>query len=150
MSTLAAIQDASYARASDALHGSWPRDKAMSADVLASFLDDRRYCVLATTALQGHAQARPVGFVVVDGSFWFATVEGGRLRNVQRTPWVSVVITEGEGDAHRAVAADGPITVVDGPTAEVLAAWEARFGSRAEWASAWFELRPKRLYSHEA
>jgi nitroimidazol reductase NimA-like FMN-containing flavoprotein (pyridoxamine 5'-phosphate oxidase superfamily) len=150
VSTFAAIQDASYTHAGDALRGSWPHDKAMSAEALASFLDDRRYCVLATTTTRGHAQARPVGFAVFDGSFWFATVEGGRLQNVRRTPWVSVVVTEGEGKAHRAVAADGPVTVVDRPPADVLAAWEARFGSRAEWASAWFELRPKRLFSYTA
>ena len=31
-------------------------------------------------------------------------------RNLERTPWVSVVIAEGDGDEHRAVAADGPVT----------------------------------------
>jgi hypothetical protein len=107
--TLADIQEASYRLADRALVTSWPRDRMMSAEALDRFLDDRRYCVLATTAKNGHPQARPVGFAVVDEAIWFATVAGGRLRNLGRVPWTSIVVMDGEGDAHRAVAADGPV-----------------------------------------
>ena len=80
----------------------------MDASRLATFLDERRFCVLATTTAQGHAQARPVAFTVLGASFWFATVAGNRLRNLERTPWASVVVTDGERGSHRAVAADFP------------------------------------------
>lgn len=143
------VQEASYVGADGALRGSWPRESAMDENELKSFLDERTYCVLATTTPKGRPQARPVAFTVSDGAFWFATVKGGRLRNVQRTPWASVVIAEGEGPSHRAVAADGPVRIAQ-PSEELLAAWETRIGSRADWASAWFELQPARLFSYAA
>jgi general stress protein 26 len=122
----------------------------MSRAELDAFLAERTYCVLATTGADGRPQARPVAFTVLGGAIWFATVAGERLRNIEHTPWVSVVITEGEGGEHRAVAADGPVTLRDEPPAEMLDLWEQRFGSRAAWAVKWFELRPERLYSHRA
>jgi nitroimidazol reductase NimA-like FMN-containing flavoprotein (pyridoxamine 5'-phosphate oxidase superfamily) len=144
------VQEASYLRAARALSSSWPRESAMDAAQLESFLGERRYCVLATTTARGHAQARPVAFTVLGASFWFATVAGSRLRNLERTPWASVVVTDGEGNSHRAVAADGPATIVEHPPEALLAAWEARHGSRAAWASAWFEIEPARLFSYRA
>jgi len=143
------VQDASYARADRALRGSWPRESAMDAAELESFLDEHAYCVLATGSPDGRAQARPVAFIVVDRSFWFATVKGGRLRNIERTPWASMVVSEGQGASHRAVAADGPVTLGE-PSEALKDAWESRVGSRADWAAAWFELRPERLYSYAA
>jgi hypothetical protein len=57
-------------------------------------------------------------------------------------------VSDGEGEAHRAVAADGPITVHPRPPEALLARWEERFGSSPEWAVAWLELRAERLYSY--
>ena len=122
----------------------------MDAAELAAFLAERHWCVLATTSAQGHAQARPVAFTALGASFWFATVAGARLRNLRRTPWASLVVAAGEGDQHRAVAADGPTTIVARPPEELLAAWQERHGSRADWAAAWFELQPARLFSYAA
>ena len=146
--TLFGVQEASHRSADAALRASWPRERAMGAAELAAFLDERLYCVLATTTGAGHAQARPVGFIVLDGAFWFATVAGGRLRNLRRTPWASVVVAEGEGEAHRAVAVDGPVSILEQPPDGLPAAWEARFGTEPAWAVAWLELRPERLFSY--
>jgi nitroimidazol reductase NimA-like FMN-containing flavoprotein (pyridoxamine 5'-phosphate oxidase superfamily) len=145
---LFAVQQASYRRADGALRGSWPEERAMGLAELEAFLGERRYCVLATTTGQGHAQARPVAFAVVAGAFWFATVAGGRLRNLERTPWASVVVSEGDIDRHRAVTADGPVTITGQPAERVLDAWAARLGSQPDWAQAWIELRPERLFSY--
>ena len=145
---LGRIQAASYERADRALAGSWPRERAMGDKTLRGFLDERRYCVLATGSPRGRAQARPVGFLVLGEVFWFATVAGGRLRNLERTPWASVVVTEGEGDTHRAVAADGPVSVHREPPPGLLPLWVQRFGSEPNWAVAWLELRPERLFSY--
>jgi predicted nuclease with RNAse H fold len=144
------LQEESYGEAAESLRRSWPRDRQLRGGELERFLDERRYCVLATTTRRALPQARPVAFVVLGGSFWFATVAGARLRNVRRTPWVSVVVSEGEGDAHRAVVADGPVTVHEQPPAEVLAEWRARHGSEPDWAAAWLELLPERLFSFAA
>ncbi len=120
----------------------------MAAAELEAFLAEKTYCVLATTTGRGRPQARPVAFTVLGDAIWFATVAGGRLRNIERMPWVSVVVDEGEGDEHRAVAADGPITIFDEPPETLLDLWERRFGARPDWAVAWFELRPERLFSY--
>jgi nitroimidazol reductase NimA-like FMN-containing flavoprotein (pyridoxamine 5'-phosphate oxidase superfamily) len=144
------LQEASFARAQDGLRSSWPRDSGMDAAQLRSFLDGHRYCVLATTTARLHPAARPVAFTVIGASFWFATVAGPRLRNLERTPWASIVVAEGDAGEHRAVAVDGPATITRQPSEQLLAAWEARQGSRAEWAAAWFEIRPTRLISYSA
>ena len=80
----------------------------MDAAELGAFLRERTYCVVATATARGRAQARPVGFAVVGGAFWLATVDGGRLRNLRREPWLSLVVSEGEGESHRAVRRGRP------------------------------------------
>jgi nitroimidazol reductase NimA-like FMN-containing flavoprotein (pyridoxamine 5'-phosphate oxidase superfamily) len=147
---LGRLQEASFARAEGGLRSSWPRESGMDAEALRSFLDAHRYCVLATASSQRHPAARPVAFTVIGASFWFATVAGARLRNLERTPWASVVVAEGDGGEHRAVAADGPVTITREVSEELLAVWEARHGSRADWAAAWFEIQPTRLISYSA
>jgi nitroimidazol reductase NimA-like FMN-containing flavoprotein (pyridoxamine 5'-phosphate oxidase superfamily) len=142
------LQAESFARADSALRESWSLDRTMGAAELEAFLTEHTFCVLATTTGNGRPQARPVAFAVFGESFWFATVAGGRLRNVQRTPWVSVVISEGDGDRHRMVAVDGPVAVTADPPDGLLEHWEKRMGSQPEWARAWIELRPERLFSY--
>lgn len=144
------VQQASYARAGQALAQSWPRESAMDAEQFQSFLGKQRYCVLATTTPRGRPLARPIAFTVLGAAFWFATVGGPRLRNLELVPWASVVISEGQGDDHRALAVDGSVTIIRDPSEELLSAWESRHGSRAGWASAWFELTPRRLLSYAA
>ena len=142
------VQEASYRRASARILSSWPLERSLGREELAAFLDERRYCVLATSTSRGRPQARPVAFIPFDAGLWFASGASGRLENLERTPWVSVVVSEGDSDHHRAVVADGPVTISSTPPDGMLDIWEARFGSRAEWAVAWFELRPERLYSY--
>jgi predicted nuclease with RNAse H fold/nitroimidazol reductase NimA-like FMN-containing flavoprotein (pyridoxamine 5'-phosphate oxidase superfamily) len=146
--SLAQLQAVSFDRAGPALTRSWSERQAMGGDELRAFLDERRYCVLATAAARGRAQARPVGFAVYGDAFWFASVEGGRLRNLRRTAWASVVVSEGEGQDHRAVVAEGPVTVHPEPPTGLLALWQERFGSQPDWAVAWLELRPARIFSY--
>jgi hypothetical protein len=147
---LARLQQDSYRRAGPGLASSWPPASAMTAAQLRSFLEERHYCVLATTDPHGHAIARPVAFTVLRASFWFATVAGARLRNLTRTPWASAAIEDGEHGDHRAVVADGVVRIGQGPAAELLDAWRERHGSGADWAAAWCELTPKRLLSYTA
>jgi len=144
------LQVASFARAEPGLRSSWPRDSGMDAAELRAFLDEHRYCVLATATARACPMARPVAFTVVGASFWFATVAGARLRNLEQAPWASIVIAEGDAGEHRAVAVDGPVTITRQPSERLLTAWETRHGSRADWAAAWFEIQPTRLISYSA
>lgn len=130
---LVELHEASFARAEGGLRSSRPHESGMDAEELGSFLDAHCYCVLATATSHRHPVARPVAFTVVGASFWFATVAGERLRNLEWTPW-SVVVADGDAGEHRAVAIDGPATITREPSVGLLAAWEARHGSRAEWA----------------
>jgi Pyridoxamine 5'-phosphate oxidase len=141
------IQDSSYARAGNVV-ASWPRESAMDGNELQAFVEEHCYCVLATASPRGRAIARPVAFTVLGTSFWFATVAGRRLRDLEATPWGSIVVAAGDRGEHRALAVDGPVTIVDEPPADLLAGWEARHGSRADWAEAWFELEPRRILSY--
>lgn len=145
---LVRLQETSYQQAAPGLLRAWPAESAMDAEQLVRFLNEHRYCVLATVTSKQQPQARPVAFTVLGSAFWFATVAGARLRNLQRTPWVSLVVTEGDRGSHRAVVVDGSVTILENPSEQVLAAWEERHGSPAEWAAAWFEVRPARLFSY--
>ena len=144
------VQLQSYLVAGRALRSAWPPERALDGPALDAFLDEMRYCVLATTTGQGRPQARPVAFIAFAEALWFGTGPGGRLRNVQREPWVSVVISDRDGDAHRAVVADGPVLVCEAPPVGLLESWELRFESRPDWATRWLELRPERLFSYAA
>jgi nitroimidazol reductase NimA-like FMN-containing flavoprotein (pyridoxamine 5'-phosphate oxidase superfamily) len=146
---LSRIQDDSYARAGN-IAASWPRENAMDGAELRGFIEEHTYCVLATANERGRASARPVAYTVLGTSFWFATVAGRRLRDLEATPWASIVVASGDRGAHRAIVADGPVTITRQPPEELLDAWERRHSSRADWAVAWFEVRPARLLSYAA
>ncbi len=120
----------------------------MTGDELEAFFDELRYCVLASATRKGRPQARPVAFIVFDHALWFGTGAGGRLRNVERTPWVSAVVSDRDGDAHRAVVADGAVVIADSPPDGLLERWEMRFGTRPDWATHWLKLCPERLFSY--
>ncbi len=147
---LVRLQDASLARAGGGLRSSWPPESAMDAEKLRSFFAEHPYCVLATTSPQGRPVARPVAFTVLGASFWFATVAGSRLLNLERTPWASLVVETGDSGDHQAGVADGPATIIGEPSKKLLAAWDARHGSHPDWASAWFEIQPTRMLSYSA
>ncbi len=147
---LIGIQQKSYERAAAALRSSWPPESAMGAAQLVRFLTEHHYCVLATVTPKGRPQARPIAFTVLGSCFWFATVAGARLRNLERMPEVSLVVTEGDRGGHQAIAVDGPVTIHQQPDEQLLAVWEERHGTRAEWAAAWFAVQPARLFSYSA
>jgi nitroimidazol reductase NimA-like FMN-containing flavoprotein (pyridoxamine 5'-phosphate oxidase superfamily) len=156
---LAEIQRRSYA-AARGVRSSWPEEDALDQAGLADLLGRHRYCVLATGRPDRRATAAPVAFVAHGGSFWFATVEGLRLRNLRSTPWASIVVMEGGGvdgggPEHRAVTAEGPTVLYEGDefarTFEPLReAWLARHRRPPDWAAALVELQPERLFSYAA
>lgn len=152
------IQRRSYASATPGLRAAWPERRALDADGLVALLRRHKYCVLATARPDGRAHAAPVAFAVVDGAFWIATVEGLRLRNLRARPWASLVVMEGDadegeaGDPHRALTAEGPVELheVAAVWPRLEAEWLARHDHPPDWAEAFVELRPARVFSHDA
>ena len=153
--TLIAVQDASYDKGSGSIQRSWPKRTAMDTKTLAGFLERKRYAILATVRSDGRPQAAPVAFHVKGGAFWIATVAGARVRNLRASPHAALVISEGERGNHRAVRAEGGVTLHEDDALVAVrkkldAAWEARQGSVPEWAAAFVELRPETLYSYDS
>lgn len=151
------VQRSSYAAASDGLRAAWPEWQALEDAGMASLLEVNRYCVLATARLDGRAHAAPVAFVVSEGSFWIATLPGLRLRNLQSTPWASVVVMDGvadegeEGATHRALTAEGPVVLHEPAVlARFEKQWLERHTDAPDWAEVFIELRPQRIFSHAA
>lgn len=153
-SALAELQRTSYAGARG-VKSSWPETDALDTDGIAELLGRRRYCVLATGRRDGRAHAAPVAFVVAGGAFWFGTVQGLRLRNLRATPWGSLVVMEGEGDAHVALTAEGPVTLHEGDARDAAfeplrERWLELHEQAPDWAHAFVELHPERLFSYAA
>jgi nitroimidazol reductase NimA-like FMN-containing flavoprotein (pyridoxamine 5'-phosphate oxidase superfamily) len=150
------LQRRSYAASTSGLRAAWPESAALDGRRMAALLERHRYCVLATGRADGRPHASPVAFVVVGGAFWIATVEGLRLRNLRAVQWASVVVMEGDadagepGDAHRALTAEGPVALHEVAAAygRLEAEWLRRHGREPEWAVAFVEVRPERVFSH--
>jgi hypothetical protein len=138
------IQDQAH-RAGGSLARSWPPRTAMDAAELGDFLERSRYGVLAI-ADGDHPIAGPALFTVIGASFWFASVERVRPDHVLRTRWASLVVIDGEPGEHRAVAADGALTIIDQPPARRLGAWRERHG-RGEDCSGMFLSSRRGAYS---
>ena len=78
-------------------------------------------------------------------TFWLPTMAGSvRERNLRGTPWLTMVIAEGDHPAHIAVIAEGPAQVV-APSEVPEDVWAAATG---DWVSAWICLRAERLLSY--
>jgi general stress protein 26 len=146
---LEAAQRASYARASPTVRGSWPPERAMDAAAIETFLGCHRYAVVATTRPDGRPQAAPLAFFVSAGSFWFASVAGQRLRNLEHRPYIAIVISEGDGAAHQLLMAEGGVRLHP-VTASLAAAWAERHDEAPTWAATMIELAPERLFSYQA
>jgi hypothetical protein len=91
----------------------------------------------------------PIAYFLAAGDVWFATVAGARLRNVGRVPYASFVVSEGEGDDHRAVRIEGGVTVHE-PTAELCDRWRDWHGSSPDWAVTFLRLEADRVLSFAA
>jgi hypothetical protein len=86
-------------------------------------------------------------YVRQDTTFWLPTVAGSvRERNLRATPWLTMVITEGDRGEHVVVILEGP--------AEIIAPTEVpddvRSAARGDWVDAWIRLTAERLLSYAA
>ena len=80
-------------------------------------------------------------------TFWLPTMAGSvRERNLRGTPWLTMVIAEGDDDDHIAVIVEGPAAVV--APSEVPG--DVRADAASDWVTAWIRLTANRLLSYAA
>ena len=139
------LQDRTFARATAATAGSYPAQRRLSAAQLASYLDRRAFAVVASTRADGRPHAAMSAYIRRGSTFWLPTMAGSvRERNLHGTPWVTMVIAEGDHPEHVAVIAEGPAEVVAPPQVPA----DVRAAAAADWVSAWIRLTAERLLSY--
>jgi general stress protein 26 len=139
------LQDRSFARATAATAISYPPDRRLSPAQLARYLDRRAFAVVGTARADGRPHAAMSLYFRRGTTFWLPTMAGSvRERNLRRTPWLTLVIAEGDHPEHIAVIAEGPAEVV--ALAEVPA--DVRAAATADWISAWIRVTAERLLSY--
>lgn len=152
--TLAELQAASFEAANAATSSSWPPERRMTREQLDRVLRRRQYAVVASTRSDQRAHATPSAFVWHREEVWMPAVAGAvRVRNVGAVPWLSVVISEGEGSDHAVVVLEGPARVVpaaEAPVEDLTETIAAKSSDFPDWASVWLVLRPARLLSYAA
>ena len=147
------IQEASFARATEATRRAFPEARRMDGLTLVTFLTARRQCVLSTVRPDGRPHAAPVGYALVGTKFVFASLENAaRVRNLHHEPHASIVVTQGEGDEHGVVIAEGVAAIM--PTLEAPLEMREPFrdaeGSMPAWIGAIIAVTPERLLSYAA
>lgn len=148
---LGRIQEASFARASEATRRAYPASRRMDGPALFEFLARRRVCVLATVRPDGRPQAGPAGYALVGTRIAFASREdAARVRNVRQHPHVSLAVTEEEGDRRSAVVIDGTARLMRPQEAplEVRAPFRDDDGVLPEWVEAIIVVTPERILSY--
>jgi hypothetical protein len=144
---LGELQDRTFAQATDATTASYPPERRLSAAQLASYLDRRAFAVVGSGRADGRPHAAMSVYVRRGIIFWLPTVAGSvRERNLRGTPWLTMVIAEGDHGEHIAVLIEGSAGVV--PPSQVPA--DVRATATADWVSAWIRLSAERLLSYAA
>ena len=142
---LGELQDRSFARATASTARSYPPERRLSAAQLASYLDRRVYAVVGTARPDGRPHTAMSVYVRRGVTFWLPTMAGSvRERNLRGTPWLTMVIAEGDHPEHIAVITEGPAQVVAPPQVPA----DVRAAVTGDWVSAWIRLTAERLLSY--
>lgn len=147
---LVELQEMSFAGANAATAGSFPPQRRMTGEQLLKVLTTRRNAVVATTRKDGRPHNAPGAFVFFDQGIWLPVVAGAaRVRNVSRQPWVSMVITSGDGDRHAVIIIEGSAVVTSSPPDGFVEAAKRKLDSLS-WVDRWIHLTPAKLLSYAA
>ncbi len=139
------LQDQSFARATAATNSSYPPERRLTAEQLASYLDRREYAVVGSARADGRPHAAMSVFIRRGTTFWLPTMAGSvRERNVGRTPWLTLVIAEDDDTRHIAVITEGPAEVVEPANVPE----DVRAALVADWVSSWIKVSAERLLSY--
>jgi general stress protein 26 len=142
---LGGLQDRTFTRATAATAVSYPAERRLSAAQLASYLDRRAFAVVGTTRGNGRPHAAMSVYVRRGITFWLPTMAGSvRERNLRGTPWLTLVIAEGDHPEHIAVIIEGPTEVVVPPQVPE----DVRAAVTGDWVSSWIRLTAERLLSY--
>ena len=142
---LGSLQERTFARATAATAVSYPPERRLSAAQLASYLDRRAFAVVGSTRPDGRPHTAMSIFIRRGTTFWLPTMAGSvRERNLRSTPWLTMVIAEGDHPVHIAVLIEGPAEVIEpaGVPADVRAA------ATSDWVQTWIRLSAERLLSY--
>ena len=139
------LQDRTFARATAATAVSYPPERRLSADQLVAYLDRRVFAVVGSTRNDGRPHSAMSVYVRRGTTFWLPTMAGSvRERNLRRTPWLTLVIAEGDHPVHIAVITEGPVAIV--ASSDVPA--DVRAAITGDWVSEWICLTAERLLSY--
>ena len=142
---LGGLQDRTFARATAATAVSYPPERRLSAAQLASYLDRRAFAVVGSTRGNGRPHAAMSVYVRRGVTFWLPTMAGSvRERNLRGTPWLTMVIAEGDHPVHIAVIVEGPAEVAAPPQVPE----DVQAAVAGDWASTWIRLTAERLLSY--
>ena len=142
---LGELQERTFERATSATNTSYPPQHRLNEAQLASYLDRRKFAVVGTARADGRPHSAMSVFVRRGTTFWLPTMAGSvRERNLRRTPWLTMVIAEGDHPVHIAVIAEGPAEIV--AMADVPA--DVQAAVTGDWVSAWIRLSAERLLSY--
>jgi PPOX class probable F420-dependent enzyme len=90
-------------------------------DDLRSFLDERRYAVLASHDSGDRIHLTPIWFLFENDWFYFESVSASRkVKNLQRKPSASVVVDHRQPGKERWVSASGPVELLGGDEAREI------------------------------
>src|SRR5262249_1794386 len=139
------LQDLTFARATSATAISYPPERRLSAACLASYRDRRVVAVVGSTRADGRPHAAMSVYVRRGTTFWLPTMaDSVRERNLRRTPWLTMVIAEGDHPVHIAVIAEGPAEIL---TPQQVPA-EVRPAVTGDWGGEWISRTAHRLRRH--
>lgn len=145
--TLESIQDRTFASATAATAGSYPKERRLTANQLAAYLDRREFAVVGTTRPDGRPHAAISSYFRRDATFWLPTVDRSvRARNLRVHAWTTMVVTEGDHAGHTVVIIEGPAEVVS--RADLPP--DVRSAVVGDWAAVWIRVRAERLLSYAA
>jgi hypothetical protein len=142
---LGGLQDRTFARATAATTVSYPPERRLSAAQLASYLDRRAFAVVGSTRPDGRPHTAMSVYIRRGARFWLPTMAGSvRERNLRGTPWLTMVIAEGDHPEHIAVLIEGPAEVVAPPQVPA----DVRAAAASDGVSTWICLTAERLLSY--
>ena len=90
------LQDRTFAGATAATAVSYPPERRLSAAQLASYLDRRAFAVVGSTRGNGRPHAAMSVYVRRGVTFWLPTMAGSVGNGTSGTPWLTMVIAEGD------------------------------------------------------
>jgi len=150
---LAELQDRTFEHATAATASTYPPERRLTAEQLTGYLSRREYAVVGTSRPDGRPHASMSMYIRSGTDFWLPAVAGSiRARNLEKNPWLTMVIAENDDETHVAVIAEGPADVVplDDVSDDVRAAVDQHWPGVWKWVNVWIVLRTERLLSYAA